>query len=47
MKDIIAYILFYLIWNSPIHQAHPTMIPVMLTLWIIINIAELVSSDKR
>ena len=47
MKDIIAYILFYLIWNSPIHQAHPTMIPVMLTLWIIINIAELVYGNKR
>jgi len=42
MKDIIAYILFWHIWNSPIHQAHPTLIPVLLTLFIIINIIELI-----
>jgi hypothetical protein len=46
MKDIIAYILFYMVWNSPIHQAHPTAIPVMLTLWIVINVLEFVS-DRR
>jgi hypothetical protein len=46
MKDIIAYTLFYLIWNSPIHQAHPTAIPVMLTLWVVINVAEILS-DRR
>ena len=43
MKDIIAYILFYMVWNSPVHQAHPTAIPVMLTLWIVINVIEILS----
>ena len=47
MKDIIAYILFYLVWNSPIHQSHPTAIPVMLTLWVIVNIAELYDAFKN
>jgi hypothetical protein len=35
MKDIISGILFYMVWNSEVHQAHPTAIPVLLTLWIV------------
>jgi len=35
---IITYILFYLVWNSPVHQAHPTAIPVMLTLFITFHV---------
>lgn len=42
MKDIIVWILFYLVWNSPIHQSHPTLIPVLLTLMIIINVIEII-----
>lgn len=41
MKDIIIGILFYWVWNSPIHTAHPTLIPVLLTLWIVIVIIEI------
>ena len=35
---MITAILFYLIWNSEIHQAHPTLIPVLLTLWIVVTV---------
>jgi len=35
---IIAYILFYMVWNSPVHQAHPTAIPVLLTLFITLHV---------
>jgi len=35
MMDIIIWILFYLVWNSPVHEAHPTLIPVLLTLYIV------------
>jgi hypothetical protein len=42
MKDFIIYILLYLVWNSPIHEAHPTLVPVLLTIAIIINIIEII-----
>lgn len=42
MKDIILGILFYLIWNSEIHQAHPTAIPVLLTIWVMIIVIEVI-----
>jgi hypothetical protein len=32
---ITAY-LFYLIWNSQIHKDNPTLIPVLLTIFIIL-----------
>jgi hypothetical protein len=35
MKDIIAIILFVMVWNSPVHENHPTAIPVLLTLYIV------------
>jgi hypothetical protein len=42
MKDIIIITLFVLIWNTPIHTAHPTLIPMLLTLTIIIWIIEII-----
>jgi hypothetical protein len=42
MKDIIITILFYLIWNTPIHQAHPTLISILLILISIIWVTELI-----
>jgi hypothetical protein len=42
MKDIVAWILFYMVWNSPVHEAHPTAVPVLLTLYIICNLLELI-----
>lgn len=36
--NIITYILFYMVWNSPVHEAHPTAIPVMFTLYVTLNI---------
>jgi hypothetical protein len=42
MKDIITIILLYLVWNSPIHNSHPTLIPVLLTLYIICLILEII-----
>jgi hypothetical protein len=44
MKDVIMIILFYLIWNSPIHQAHPTLIPVLLTVYVICIIIEIIAA---
>lgn len=35
MKDIIAFIFMYLIWNSPIHASHPTLVPVLITLYFV------------
>jgi hypothetical protein len=32
---IVTAILFYLVWNSSIHQNHPTLVPVLLTLWVV------------
>jgi hypothetical protein len=42
MKDIIALTLFYMVWNTPIHVAHPTAVPVMLTLYLVIMVVEYV-----
>ena len=43
MKDIIAIILFVLVWNSPVHENHPTAIPVLLTLYIVGVIIEVIA----
>jgi len=40
MKDIIALALFYMVWNSPVHVAHPTAVPVLFTLYIVIMVLE-------
>lgn len=32
---MITYILFYLIWNTQIHYDHPTLIPILFTLYTI------------
>jgi hypothetical protein len=42
MKDILAFILFYLVWNSPVHEQHPTMIPVLFTVYICLIVIELI-----
>jgi hypothetical protein len=42
MKDLIAFILFYLVWNSPVHEQHPTMIPVLLTVYTCFVVIEFV-----
>jgi hypothetical protein len=50
MKDLIVIILFYLIWNTPLHiQAHPTLIPVLFTITVIIWIIEIIVTiiDKK
>jgi hypothetical protein len=47
MKDIIFYILIYMIWNTEFHKLHPTFIPVILTLWIVINVYEVLASANK
>jgi len=42
MKDIIAVILFVMVWNSPVHENHPTAIPVLLTLYIVAMVIEII-----
>jgi len=42
MKDIIAFIMFYLVWNSEIHKQYPTLIPVLATVYILIVVLEFV-----
>jgi hypothetical protein len=42
MKDIICIILFFLIWNTPIHTEHPNLVPVLLTLYVVILALEIV-----
>jgi hypothetical protein len=41
MKDLIAFVVFYLVWGSSLHEAHPTAIPVLLTLYIACVINEI------
>jgi len=45
-KDIIIYTLFYLVWNTPVLWAHPTLIPVFLTLAVVCNIIEFINIVK-
>ena len=42
MKDIIAIILFVMVWNSPVHENHPTASPVLLTLYIVGMVLEII-----
>jgi len=42
MKDLIAFVVFYLVWNSTVHEQHPTAVPVLLTLYIVCIIIEIV-----
>jgi hypothetical protein len=42
MKDIVAIIMFYLVWNSEVHKQYPTLIPVLATVYIIIVVLEFV-----
>jgi hypothetical protein len=42
MKDIVALIVFYLVWNSEVHEQHPILIPVLGALYIIIMVLEFV-----
>jgi hypothetical protein len=43
MKDIIFYFLIYNIWNTEFHTQHSTLISVILTIWIVINIIEFIA----
>jgi hypothetical protein len=49
MKDIVAIIMFYLVWNSEVHEQHPTLIPVLVTLYVVIVVLEFVLkfSEKK
>jgi len=49
MKDIIALALFYMVWNSPVHVEHPTAVPVLFTLYIVLMVLEyiLIKLKKR
>ena len=42
MKDVIAFIFMYLIWNSPVHNSHPTLIPVLITLYFVYVLIEII-----
>lgn len=42
MKDVLFYLLIYKIWDTEFHNQHQTLVAVALTLWIVINILELV-----
>lgn len=42
MIQLIAIILFVLVWNSPVHESHPTAIPVLLTLFIVFSILDII-----
>jgi hypothetical protein len=35
MRDITTIILLYLVWNSEVHQNHPTLVPVLATLYVV------------
>lgn len=47
MKDILFYLLIYKIWNTEFHSQHQTLIAVVLTLWIVINIIEFVKGYEK
>jgi hypothetical protein len=42
MKDLIVFAVFYLVWNSPVHEAHPIAVPVLLTLYIVFIVIEII-----
>lgn len=42
MKDVLFYILLYKLWNTPFHNEHITAVTVIFTLWVVINIIELI-----
>jgi hypothetical protein len=42
MKDVLFYLLVYKIWNTEFHSQHETLVAVSLTLWIVINIYEII-----
>ncbi len=44
MRDIITIILLYLVWNSEVHQRHPTLVPVLATLLVVWVILEIIIS---
>lgn len=47
MKDILFYLLIYKIWDTPFHNEHPTLIAVSLTLWIVMNVAEVIDELRK
>jgi len=47
MKDIIFYLLIYKIFNTPFHNEHSTLIAVCLTLWICVNVLEIINECKK
>jgi hypothetical protein len=40
MKDIVAFIVFYMVWNSEIHEQHPILVPVLMVSYIVIMVLE-------
>jgi hypothetical protein len=44
MKDVLFYLLVYKIWNTEFHLQHETLVAVALTLWIVINIYEIIDA---
>jgi hypothetical protein len=42
MKDIIVFILIYLVWNSPVHEQHPTAVPVLTTLYVTLVVVDII-----
>lgn len=44
MKNIITIILLYLVWNSEVHQSHPTLVPVLATLYVVGIVLEIMVS---
>jgi len=47
MKDIIFYLIIYKIFNTPFHNEHSTLIAVCLTLWICVNVLEIINECKK
>ena len=47
MKDILFYLLMYKIWNTEFHSQHETLVAVSLTLWIVMNVYELIDELSK
>ena len=47
MKDVLFYFLMYNIWNTEFYNQHPTMIAIVLTLYIVINIIEFIDAFNQ
>jgi len=41
---MITFYLFYLLWNTPIHKENPTLLPVLLTVYIILYVKRIYKS---